>query len=293
MFQAHILLKQTNAARTQSTMAKISLLCIGMQTLMDTLLSMAHMTSSALWDEAYKGFVAVAFLIFLLCFVLEYPFLLTMWKDRRPRTNDSGWEGLRRDLAVLLTRIYASLLFTLLFAYHFGFFLHVLVLGLYAFWVPQIVHNVMRNTSNAFEPRYVIAMSITRLYIPLYIYGCPNNILFVEPRPFFCAFLVLFMAAQATVLLMQDKWGPRWIVPQFLRPKLYDYHATRSLTQTVDCVICMSEVGVDSAPEDFMTAPCGHVFHTPCLQRWLTIKLECPTCRRTLPPGEVDASDSV
>ena len=28
-----------------------------------------------------------------------------------------------------------------------------------------------------------------------------------------------------------------------------------------------------------MVTPCNHFFHTTCLQRWLGVKLQCPTCR--------------
>ena len=32
-----------------------------------------------------------------------------------------------------------------------------------------------------------------------------------------------------------------------------------------------------------MQTPCGHVFHTDCLMRWMDIKMECPHCRESLP----------
>lgn len=48
------------------------------------------------------------------------------------------------------------------------------------------------------------------------------------------------------------------------------------------CAICYA--AVDSALEDYMLTPCDHVFHQGCLTRWMDIKMECPTCRRELPP---------
>ena len=50
-----------------------------------------------------------------------------------------------------------------------------------------------------------------------------------------------------------------------------------------ECVICMLPVDVWSTKSRMVT-PCNHFFHTECLERWLAVKLECPTCRRTLPP---------
>jgi len=35
-----------------------------------------------------------------------------------------------------------------------------------------------------------------------------------------------------------------------------------------------------------MITPCGHKYHIPCLKRWIEIKMECPTCRKSIPPVE-------
>ena len=36
----------------------------------------------------------------------------------------------------------------------------------------------------------------------------------------------------------------------------------------------------------YMKTPCGHVFHSKCLETWLEIKNECPYCRQRIPPLE-------
>lgn len=33
----------------------------------------------------------------------------------------------------------------------------------------------------------------------------------------------------------------------------------------------------------FMKTPCNHCYHTVCLQKWMEIRLECPTCRQQIP----------
>jgi hypothetical protein len=46
-----------------------------------------------------------------------------------------------------------------------------------------------------------------------------------------------------------------------------------------------TEIGVgDDDVVMVQVTPCDHFFHTGCLQRWMDIKMECPTCRRPLPP---------
>ncbi|KIL69438.1 hypothetical protein M378DRAFT_69521 [Amanita muscaria Koide BX008] len=43
-------------------------------------------------------------------------------------------------------------------------------------------------------------------------------------------------------------------------------------------------VGSVSSRKVYSLAPCHHLFHTECLERWLAIKNICPQCRRPLPP---------
>ncbi len=51
----------------------------------------------------------------------------------------------------------------------------------------------------------------------------------------------------------------------------------------VECVICMNPADVGQAGARMVT-PCNHFFHNHCLERWMDVKMECPTCRRPLPP---------
>lgn len=53
-------------------------------------------------------------------------------------------------------------------------------------------------------------------------------------------------------------------------------------TPTLDCVICYNEIDVNDR-KGYMLAPCNHIFHRSCLERWMDVKMECPTCRCNLP----------
>lgn len=125
---------------------------------------------------------------------------------------------------------------------------------------------------------------------------------------------------QVALLMAQTYLGPRCFIPKSMLPAKYDYHRplthrelssgapdqTALLTSndegsapsaelggavggdeetgegSVECVICMNPVDL-TRPLARMVAPCSHCFHTPCLQRWMEVKMECPTCRRALP----------
>lgn len=64
--------------------------------------------------------------------------------------------------------------------------LQVIIFLLYSFWVPQIVVNAVKGTRQPLNRTYVVGMSATRLIIPLYVYGCPQNfvhLLFSDYKP--------------------------------------------------------------------------------------------------------------
>jgi hypothetical protein len=51
--------------------------------------------------------------------------------------------------------------------YLFPEWTNVFVMILYSFWVPQIVCNITSRTRNAISKKYLIGISVLRLYIPL------------------------------------------------------------------------------------------------------------------------------
>ncbi len=73
----------------------------------------------------------------------------------------------------------------------------LVVLALHSFWLPQIVSCARHDARQPLTPAYVLGMSASRLALPLYLHGCPHNLLRVPPSPRFCAALVLYVAAQA------------------------------------------------------------------------------------------------
>lgn len=105
---------------------------------------------------------------------------------------------------------------------------------------------------------------------------------------------------QVLILLGQSAFGPRFFIPKRFLPPKYDYFRPVDLKSGegqgslescdietgdagAECVICMAPVDLLTLRARMLT-PCNHVFHAPCLQRWMEVKMECPTCRTPLPP---------
>lgn len=114
-----------------------------------------------------------------------------------------------------------------------------------------------------------------------------------QVNPHMCLVLVSWIAFQISVLLLQDRLGSRFFIPARFLPVKYNYERRIEAQQlsllcaqdsdVIDCVICMNPLDLEL--RNYMIAPCDHVFHRECLEEWMEVKMECPTCRCSLPPA--------
>ena len=87
-------------------------------------------------------------------------------------------------------------------------------LVLYSFWLPQIAACVRHDARQPLMPAYVLGMSASRLALPLYLHGCPHNLLRVPPSRGFCLVLVLYVGAQ----VRERTKNPKPQVPNLKEP---------------------------------------------------------------------------
>ena len=83
----------------------------------------------------------------------------------------------------------------------------------------RISSNIRRNSRKPTLTTYTVGMTLSRLMLPLYIYGCPYNILFFNEntRPLLLVLLCLWMGMQVVCLLVQGLFGPRILLPDIVR----------------------------------------------------------------------------
>jgi len=274
-------------ARCQSSAVKVSLLTIGQQAVMDSYLCLMHLTTGIVVEALFNAFATAAFFKFMIFSIFEMRYLLIIWKARRPQGFQEGWNSMRRELSMLYSRFYGCLLAGIVLIYQMQRYSGVLILLVYSFWFPQIIHNIHHDHRKPLLIRYIVGMSATRLLIPLYALACPNNFLHSEPNYSLACTLVAWVGLQVAVLVIQHYKGPRFFIPRRFRPDKYDYYRRVPMVATSiegeDCAICMMPVGGSSDSSPRVVTPCDHVFHQDCLKRWMDIKMECPVCRRAVP----------
>lgn len=234
--------------------------------------------------------------------------LLTgVWRARLP--NGGTLAELRDSMRSLHTTFYGAMALCGFAVIGLRQHTTVLVLFFHSFWVWQIVHTAVHDVPRPLTMNYVLGMSACRLVMPLYFLACPRNWARVATQPRTALLLVGWMGAQVGVVYAQHVWGARWFVPPSMRPPKWDYHRPATAAERtaagwdaadaddaenrgqppvdeLECVICQAALPREAPGEQHrgrMVTPCGHWFHTPCLDAWMAIKLECPTCRGTLP----------
>ena len=294
--QIYLLVKQTEHSGTQAGMAKVSLACVGMQAVLDSYQCLLHLTAGIIVDSLFHSFSTAAFFQFALFSVFEMRVLLQIWKSRRPNA-EQNWLEIRRDLSralqPILRRVSVRILRHVLAPA--SAVAHRRALQLVLAPANRVVG--VEQLQKPLLPKYVLGISVTRLLVPLYLFGCPENFVRVKPQFWVCWLLVAWVAAQVAAIAAQHILGPRCFVPKAWLPEVYDYHRQvdasvivaagggdeeRGEAGGVDCVICMAPVDCTNLKERMVT-PCNHFFHRECLERWMEVKMECPTCRGGLP----------
>ncbi|KAM5544439.1 hypothetical protein V8D89_002099 [Ganoderma adspersum] len=242
---------------------------------------------------------------------------------QRPSFFRFLWQHIRTDPAARLWTL-MSLCLIVVFRIVIMLSLPLFFIGsLYtSVWLMQIYRSARRARSSGLSAEYLVGSTLGRLFFLLYFLGCPKNIFDVQPRGWIWI-VAGFMLLQAFVILLQEQMDPCFFLPSRMsRAQPYNYHPAIPLPdpeapeQTLgDCAICMEailvdpslrrrskssdakerpamalqvpflkKVGTAKSKKTYSLAPCHHLFHTECLERWLTYKNICPQCRRPLPP---------
>jgi hypothetical protein len=148
-------------------------------------------------------------------------------------------------------------------------------------WLPQIFKNLRSNQKSGVSAHFVVSVSFQRVLAIWYLTFYSANI-FEKQNPRVAFWSTLFIACQAVFLLLQRSFGPFFFMPGAKRPRPFNYGG--KLPSVGDfCPVCRNTI---DEPEKGATTPCAHTFHMECIAAALAVKLECPLCRRVIPPIE-------
>jgi hypothetical protein len=227
--QILILLRQLLHSQSNATATRVSILCIGWQTVIDALLCLAHIYLSLAVQPLFTAFASVAFFKLLIFCVIEMKYMAIILQARNSSNGGQPIDVVRRQVAVLHVRFYVALMIVfVMLLYVTDRYRLPYILLLYSFWVPQIVLNVITEAKAPMHKYYVYGMSLTRLVVPLYMLALPGNFLRqVYPDTpsdvFTCEMLVLWVGIQTAILMGQSHYGARFMIPARFLPPKFDY----------------------------------------------------------------------
>eukprot|EP00586_Coscinodiscus_wailesii_P010005 CAMPEP_0172513466 /NCGR_PEP_ID=MMETSP1066-20121228/252708_1 /TAXON_ID=671091 /ORGANISM="Coscinodiscus wailesii, Strain CCMP2513" /LENGTH=541 /DNA_ID=CAMNT_0013293743 /DNA_START=30 /DNA_END=1655 /DNA_ORIENTATION=+ len=228
--QIVVLLRQLLHTQAQSAASRVSLLCVGWQAVLDAILCIGHILLCLLMQPLFTAFASVAFFKLLIFCVIEMKYMAIIMQARNAgRGEDRTTEQLRQQVTLLHVRFYAALFMFLTGFWYFGKdHLFGFMTLLYSYWVPQIIYNIVTEAKRPLHNHYIYGMSVTRLVAPVYMFCIKNNFL-REAQPDFprdvmmCKVLVLWVGIQTGILLLQGKYGARFMIPARFLPPKFDY----------------------------------------------------------------------
>ena len=249
--------------------------------------------------------------------------LLVGWKSRYIELMFNDMAQFRKKLFKFYLIFYCLLLGTLISIklwYTYFIFTFFLFGGT---WIFQIYYSAKKGTKPPMPFSYIFVTSLFKMLIPIYLKAYNNNIFSLRPSYLKVFICISFVFIEAVIVSLQKLLGPKFFIPERYRERAFDYYKSAEEipdnAKNNECVICLENLdnlavnNQDDEDEEifkanvnyierlammiqkwnkkkhnkpYMKTPCGHVFHTKCLETWLEIKNECPYCRQRIPPLE-------
>jgi hypothetical protein len=149
---------------------------------------------------------------------------------------------------------------------------------IFSSFVPQIWWNTKRWKRRHWDDWFSVLLGGSRLLLVWYFCFREPNVKIVKSAAL-GVFLSFYLVAQIAIVLVQNHYGGRFLVPSRFLPRSHAY--VRIADSGKQCAICLDDI---VSGTEILGTPCGHFFHGECLSEWTARKAICPVCRAELPP---------
>ena len=207
---------------SNSSFARLSIYSVIMQSISDSLESMMNFFIGISVQFLFNIFIIIALFKFILFSFFEMRLIILTYRSLNNSILASVdvYEASRMERNWIQSRMYLPLVGALVFLMVYPqFALIPLVIAAQLYWVPQIVLDASKGHKTSVSTKFIVGVSLCRLALPLYVWGCPQSIfsLDVLPAPPGGAEVAVLSAVvqilQVGILLSQKRFGPRWFVP--------------------------------------------------------------------------------
>ena len=260
-----------------------------------------------------------SFCYFALFSVFLLRILFLSWRARNSHITDMQ---LFRKKLLRFYLLFYLFLFTTLISVKLWYSYFIFTFILFAStWISQIIYSAIKGTKPPMSYSYILSTSFSKIAICFYIKAYKHNIFGYRPNYIKVLVVSGVITIEAIILCLQKYLGAKFIIPKRFRKQAYNYYKNEKDISSNDkeneCVICLDKIGNICVSEDellnkiegnyfkkkiikyfeklkkeqknkgeYMLTPCKHLFHTKCLESWLNVKNQCPSCRQKIPPLE-------
>ncbi|SCL98337.1 E3 ubiquitin-protein ligase, putative [Plasmodium chabaudi chabaudi] len=285
--------KQIKNSENMRNTSKVSIISICLNSyieIFESLLLLYQVLFSKLLLTSYMAMIILKFLLYTF---MEIRYILIIWKaNNSHHSANNNWEYMQRQLSILYKYYYSFVLLLIAIFYYIFPYFPYLILLIYLCWVPQICLDIWKGQHKSISLNFVFLLSICRIFLPVYIFLYPYNIFQLDifsnvgdlSNSTFSFLIIFFISLQLLFMYAQRIYGPRYFFNTSLLPHVHNYYQNLDPNFEAgipECVICMYNIILNNTK--YCVTPCYHIFHEKCLQQWMNIKMECPTCRGPLP----------
>ena len=227
-------------------------------------LSLSFLILNMLWDASLSffwlfcgivlklnGFIFVSLIYFLTSSILEVKlvYFACIEQNREGILNQFHEKYI---IIVFYLTFYSFLGIIIFIFFYFKVYNATLFIFMTLTFIPQIIH--LRNCSssaNSLPVKNILAISLNKLFLPLYLRGINGNIFYAQPNTTFCISSIIIMTFEILILLLQKRFGGKFFIPKRCRNDYYNYFKTfkeielanmnNSLENQI-CSICLSEL---------------------------------------------------
>lgn len=184
------------------------------------------------------------------------------------KKNSNEFDYLLYNVILLFFVIFCFALFGIIYEY-----IHFSMIILYSYFIPQIIYSLVFGKKPKIQLFY---LSLFRLSVIFYITCHKTNLIFTDLySPLFFLYILIYVFIQFTIIFVQNKFGGNLILLRIQYNNQYDYKKK----ENIECQICYEFINNN---DDIIITPCFHCFHRRCLEKWMSIKLNCPLCRKDI-----------
>jgi len=194
----YLTINHVETRKTNSSMLKISPWTLFAQVSFDLIFSLFHLLLAFSTPPISRP----VYFAFFLSFVLYTSFQVRYTLDVLQLVWSHNTSGGNLSRLYLFVYLYLGISIVTVLLFENLSWIPLLIAN--SCWIPQIAHNAIHRTRNAFDWFFVVGSTAARLFAPAYFYATTQTLFHMQRRPLLICLLLTYNALQIALLFCQD-----------------------------------------------------------------------------------------